>query len=329
MQAAFSPQPHRTVDSFQTGVRQVCGDYAVRPASFGDFPFAAWTGLLRTDPGIEMAYVRLSGVQVERTPTHIRSDSVDHFVLTMQFSGEAEMMQGAGTAVLRPDDIFVSDATRPSRFSFARGEAEQVSFHIPRTVGLGRFGKLLEGPSLIRGDSGFAIALKVLLQRLSWQIAHAADTTAATADDFRADPIPENRLSETSERLEEAFFSVLASALLDAKASGHVPRDTHDRLYEQALCIIQRQAHDPSFGAGQICSELAISPRQLQRSFARHGDSAREQILSTRLERARRRILSETRLTVSEIAYASGFNDLSFFYRAYRRQFGAAPGERR
>ncbi|WP_322517463.1 helix-turn-helix domain-containing protein [Rhodopseudomonas palustris] len=329
MQAAFSPQPHRTVDSFQTGVRQVCGGYAVRAASFGDFPFTAWTGLLRTEPGIELAYVRLSGVQVERTPAHIRSDSVDHFVLTMQFSGEAEMMQGTGTAVLRPDDIFVSDATRPSRFSFASGEVEQVSFHIPRTVGLGRFGKLLDGPSLIRGDSGFAIALKVLLQRLTSQIAHTSHTTAGAADAAPADPEPEGRGNETSERLEEAFFSVLASALMDSKASGLVPRETHDRLYEQALCIIQRQAHDPGFGAGQICRELAISPRQLQRSFARHGDSAREQILSTRLERARRRILSESQLTVGEIAYASGFNDLSFFYRAYRRHFGAAPGERR
>ncbi|WP_420132554.1 helix-turn-helix domain-containing protein [Rhodopseudomonas sp.] len=328
MQTAFAPQPHRTVESFQSGVRQVCGNYTVRTArtgqGWGEFPFAARTGLLRGEAATELAYVRLAGVEVERTAEQIRGDFVDHFVLTMQFAGTAEMTQGGAKALLRPRDIFVSDATRPSRFGFAGYDAEQVSLHIPRSEGVARFGKLLNGPTLIRGDSGFAVALKVLMLRLARQLAGARVENIWEAND-RAD---ERTEEDPSGDLREALFAVLTSALLDAR-DGRAARDTHDRVYDEALGIIHRQAGDPAFGAGELCRELGISPRQLQRSFARHGDSAREQILTTRLERARRRILSDPEVTVSEIAYASGFNDLSFFYRAYRRHFGSSPGERR
>ncbi|MDR3468151.1 MAG: helix-turn-helix domain-containing protein [Xanthobacteraceae bacterium] len=334
MHVVFTPTLHRTVDSFQSGVRQVCGNYIVRSASgggssdIGQFPFAARTGLLRRD-GMELAYVRLPDLEIERTAAQIRTDFVDHFVFTMQLSGAAEMAQGTATAHLRPNDIFISDATRPSRFRFASGAVEQISLHVPRSEGLGRFGRLLDAPALIRGHSGFAIALKVLLQRVTRQMTDAGAATVVDGDDDPADQSSGWFENDTPERLREALFSVLASALLDAKAGGNAPREKHDRLYEEALCVIHRKANDPGFGPGQLCDELGASPRQLQRSFARHGDSAREQLLSTRLDRARRRILTDPGLTVTEIAYASGFNDLSFFYRAYRRQFGVAPGERR
>lgn len=328
MHAAFAPQPHCTVDSFQSGVRQVCGNYTVRTAGAvdgrGEFPFAARTGLLRGEAGTELAYVRLAGVEVERSAAQIRADFVDHFVLTMQFAGMAEMTQGAATALLKPRDIFVSDATRPSRFSFAGHDVEQVSLHIPRSQGVARFGKLLDGPTLIRGDSGFAVALKLLMLRLARQLADVG-VSDAVREHGAEEPIED----DPAEHLHEALFAVLTSALAEARAGGRAFRETYDRLYDEALCIIHRQANDPAFGAGEICRELGVSARQLQRSFARHGDSAREQILTTRLERARRRILNDPGVTVSEVAYASGFNDLSFFYRAYRRHFGAAPGARR
>lgn len=42
------------------------------------------------------------------------------------------------------------------------------------------------------------------------------------------------------------------------------------------------------------------------------------------------RFLQETPLrSISEICYAVGFNDLSYFYRKFREEFGCVPGELR
>ena len=70
MHAYFSLERHHTVDSFQTGVRQVCGNYIVRSAATGDgsnpgdFPFVARTGLLR-QPGAKAALPQLARAEIQ------------------------------------------------------------------------------------------------------------------------------------------------------------------------------------------------------------------------------------------------------------------------
>jgi transcriptional regulator GlxA family with amidase domain len=45
-----------------------------------------------------------------------------------------------------------------------------------------------------------------------------------------------------------------------------------------------------------------------------------------RIERARE-LLSDGSLTVAEVAYASGFENIGYFCRYYRRITGEAPGD--
>jgi AraC-like DNA-binding protein len=59
------------------------------------------------------------------------------------------------------------------------------------------------------------------------------------------------------------------------------------------------------------------------------GEMSRLLIDSLRLDHAarllRRRALASTGQPISEIAYASGFNDYSYFSQKFRRRFGYAP----
>jgi AraC-like DNA-binding protein len=50
-------------------------------------------------------------------------------------------------------------------------------------------------------------------------------------------------------------------------------------------------------------------------------------VLELRLQKARSMLADRRcdRLRVSEIAYASGFNEVSYFNRCFRRRFGATP----
>ncbi|MGY3583389.1 AraC-like DNA-binding protein [Bradyrhizobium sp. USDA 4341] len=78
-----------------------------------------------------------------------------------------------------------------------------------------------------------------------------------------------------------------------------------------------------------IARANALSTRQAQRLFAAEGTTFSEYVLEQRLLLARRLLLHAQGADrkVSDIAYTVGFNDLSYFHRAFRRKFGAAPAE--
>ncbi len=65
----------------------------------------------------------------------------------------------------------------------------------------------------------------------------------------------------------------------------------------------------------------------MRKLFEQEGSSFTSFVLGERLSRVRR-MLGDTRyahLTIAQIAQASGFNDISYFNRAFRRHFGATP----
>jgi len=72
-----------------------------------------------------------------------------------------------------------------------------------------------------------------------------------------------------------------------------------------------------------------VSERQAQRLFASSGTTFSEFVLEQRLLLARRLLLHDSarHRKVSDIAYAVGFNDLSYFHRSFRKRFGITPSE--
>jgi AraC-like DNA-binding protein len=91
-----------------------------------------------------------------------------------------------------------------------------------------------------------------------------------------------------------------------------------------------------ALGRNDLClSEIAtrsgLSPRQAQRMFEQAGTTFTEFVLEQRLLQARK-LLGDPRARtrkISDIAHSSGFSDLSYFNRAFRKRFGATPSELR
>jgi AraC-like DNA-binding protein len=71
------------------------------------------------------------------------------------------------------------------------------------------------------------------------------------------------------------------------------------------------------------------TPRFVQRLFETEGTTFTEYVLAQRLARAHRMLLDPRREgeKISVVAYDSGFGDVSYFNRMFRRQFGAAPSD--
>ena len=97
----------------------------------------------------------------------------------------------------------------------------------------------------------------------------------------------------------------------------------------QAKCLVREQYADPEFAVHHIAKTLGCSADYLSHLFHRE---TRERLMHY-LQRIRIEAavvgLETTTLTISEIAYASGFADPAYFTRVFKQHKGVTPHEHR
>jgi AraC-like DNA-binding protein len=110
-------------------------------------------------------------------------------------------------------------------------------------------------------------------------------------------------------------------AIIDQR--GYAPR--LDLMKAAILGRLDR--HDLSIDA--VAQANGLSGRQAQRLFAQSGMTFSEFVLEQRLLRARRllRDAANRHRKISDIAYAAGFGDLSYFNRTFRKRFCVTPSD--
>jgi transcriptional regulator GlxA family with amidase domain len=78
-----------------------------------------------------------------------------------------------------------------------------------------------------------------------------------------------------------------------------------------------------------IARAVGLSPRQLERLFARYlRDTPSRHYMKLRLARARALLLQTTK-PILDVAVASGFTSASHFSRRYRATYGRKPSDER
>lgn len=95
----------------------------------------------------------------------------------------------------------------------------------------------------------------------------------------------------------------------------------------EIVAIIAERFVDPGFSSQEVCLKLGLSQRYLQELLQEAGLSFTERVLELRLQRARTMLADRRndRRKIGDIAFASGFADISYFNQAFRRRFGAVP----
>lgn len=102
------------------------------------------------------------------------------------------------------------------------------------------------------------------------------------------------------------------------------------RLHD-ILAAIKSGFHDPEFSSQSVARRLGLSRRYVNDLLAESGSSFAERVLEMRLDKARVMLIdaAHIRLKISEIAWTSGFNEVPYFNRRFRRRFGMTPTELR
>jgi AraC family transcriptional activator of tynA and feaB len=94
---------------------------------------------------------------------------------------------------------------------------------------------------------------------------------------------------------------------------------------------VESRLSDPRLDPEAVASAAGVSVRYANGLLSKQGLSLERLIVSRRLERCRRALEDPTQRqrTISEIAYAWGFSDLSHFVRRFKAAYQLAPGEYR
>ncbi|TMU54953.1 tetratricopeptide repeat protein [Flagellimonas algicola] len=148
------------------------------------------------------------------------------------------------------------------------------------------------------------------------------------ADDYLTKPFESKELLariknliEQRRKLRERFTQ--RETAIDPKEIAVTPIDR--KFLEGLLELLEREFSDSNFGVREMQSELALSKTQLHRKLkALTGESPGEVIRNFRLKRAAQ-LLSRNADTVTQIAYAVGFNNLSYFAKCFKELYGVTP----
>ncbi len=161
---------------------------------------------------------------------------------------------------------------------------------------------------------------------------------------FRLEALPAAGRAARPERFGEYYQLLLSELRESGRGRGA------DLLGELLLCEVERtpmaagtagselparareyiRLHfEETLSTGVLAEALQCSPDYLNRICRRvWGWTVTEEINRCRLDYARRLLLAG-KLGIKEIAEESGFNDLAYFRRRFRREYGVAPGDYR
>ena len=92
-----------------------------------------------------------------------------------------------------------------------------------------------------------------------------------------------------------------------------------------------RDLGNPALALANLVRRHGLSERQAQRLFEQSENTFTEFVLEQRLLLARKHVTDPTQRhrKISDVAHMSGFSDLSYFNRAFRKRFGVSPTEMR
>ena len=101
-------------------------------------------------------------------------------------------------------------------------------------------------------------------------------------------------------------------------------------LRRQALVrYLRQEAYDPEISLESVAGHLNMSRRLVQQILQEMDTSFTSFITEERLQSTAKKLARAPELSISHVAYGSGFNDVSHFNHLFKRRFGMPPSDYR
>lgn len=273
--------------------------------------FAAQLTMGRLGP-IQFARMCAGRSNIERTRRHIVHGTPRLYSFLHQVSGQSLFSQCGQSAQLGAGDFALCDSSTPHSFSLdddsvvimLRVDAATLKEHLPTPE---RFCGMH-----LRRDMGLAGPMGAMVQQLNAQLEGGFT-------------------SIYDERLARHLLEMMAmSYAIGFEQQGDVSAVVRGRQAE-VVRYVEDHLRDPHLSPASIAAGLRISPRYLRTVFASTGEKVSAYIVRRRLEECARQIRNPawSGHTLTEIAFAWGFNSAAHFTRSFHEHFGTTPREYR
>lgn len=149
------------------------------------------------------------------------------------------------------------------------------------------------------------------------------------ADDYITKPFEPKTLElkvKNSIKLRQAIRNVFTDKnILEIEPSKVTLTSADETFINKSLESIEKNMDNSDYTVEDLAEDVCLSRMQLYRKIkSLTGQSANEFIRTIRLKRAAQ-LLEQNQLTVSEVTYQVGFNDLKYFRACFKKQFGVNP----
>jgi AraC-like DNA-binding protein len=264
--------------------------------------------VLQALPGLRMTMGRMHGTRNRRTRALV--DGTDDIGLVLNLRGPHLIAQGNSEVLLDDGEATFLSSLDPCSLSH-RPPGDVVTLRFPRA----RFAPMVAGLQdlMLRRIPRDNPALGLLRHYLSilW-------------DDRNASPELQHLMVSHMHDLAAVMIGATRDAEQVALGRGVATARLHAIKQD-----IARNVHRADLSVAMLADRHRCTPRLVQRLFEAEGTTFTQYVLGQRLALAHRLLLDPRRDAdkVSAVAYACGFGDLSYFNRAFRRHYGAAPSE--
>jgi AraC family transcriptional regulator, positive regulator of tynA and feaB len=261
----------------------------------------------RADVGpIQISLVKATRHSVLRLRSHIADSTEDLCFINLQLEGLGRTTQRGHDQVCPPGDLAVADTTEPFEIANCR-DFKLFCFAVPRHLLPAGF---VDRPQLKLSTTEAGRAL--------------SRTLAGYADLCLSSLQPAG-----SSAFVGRHFVELISHAPDILAEAPAERVTSSVLLSMMLDYIDRHSGDPDIGAATLAAKFRCSPRYVHRLFEETGRSVGEHVNEKRIMACTRDLIDRDcrGKTIAEIAFDTGFRDISYFNRLFKRATGASPRE--
>ncbi len=254
-----------------------------------------------------------SGHGLIRGGTDIARGTVESYFIFQQLGSAASAFRAAAAdepATVASGDIFIGDADEPFE-SWSRGFQQRRVWVVPRALVPvdGDLEERLGNGLCLRGGDGLTRVLSAYLTELHRQAGDLTDGAGAL-------------LAENVGRL-------IAAA---GAGPRRVPEESHRSIAAARLSFVRRTIDanlaDPLLSPQRVAAACGMSVRTLHALFEPTAETFSQYLMRRRLGAARAALASAgwTGRSVTDTAFALGFNSLATFYRGYQAAYGETPG---